>query len=102
MSLLNTTGGHGQNSTVIFPRTVNAVGVRKLVVAVQIGKKHPKITVIEETSEYRKLFIEMTVADGYGVSNYDPSGCWGGGGEGPPYEVEYMAIELKKREAKKG
>ncbi len=57
--------------------------------------KDERISVINETDRYRKIFIKMTVANGFGVTNYDPSGCWGGAGEGLPYEVEYTAIETK-------
>jgi hypothetical protein len=60
--------------------------------------KEEKISVLEETDEYRKVYVEMVVADGYGVTNYDPSGSWGGGGEGPPYKVSYTAIEIKNNQ----
>lgn len=58
--------------------------------------KKEQISIIEETEEYRKIFVKMTVADGHGVTNYDPSGSWGGASEGPPYEVEYTALEKKQ------
>lgn len=64
--------------------------------------KQESITVVAETDEYRRVHISMTVADGYGVINYDPGGSWGGGGEGQPYEVEYTAIDLREERATRG